>query len=210
MLQHTVLKMKLITNKALSPLFTFSPAFLHLSFILTSFSLDSRCPPKHIHTLLLNYSSTHCQHLLFLLISPQRHFNPCISSAVFFPSPFHPRKSSSFHRLLPLLSRSTFASHPLLPVPQLCQRKSSMKNVLTLHNCRFPHVSHLLDARATCLLNWCRRAMGTHTHPATHADLYICTLCAQRQTYETQAEAHIPSLYMYAASGRDNSSTALQ
>ena len=69
--------------------------------------------------------------LLCLLPIPlRRHFNPLFFSAVFLPPPpsaFHSRKSSSFHCHLPVLSHSSLASHPLLPIPQLCQRKSSMK-----------------------------------------------------------------------------------
>lgn len=123
--------------------------------------------------LLLLLSPPKLLYLFYPMISSLIHLTiSLISSAVFLPPPacsFHPRKTFPFQRCLPLLSHSWFASHPLSPVPQLCQRKSSMKNVLTLHNCHFPHVSYLLDTRVTCLLNWClwEMGLGTCTEPPT-------------------------------------------
>lgn len=182
------------------PLLTFLPAFLLPLYPSTYFSPSPvfidytpspyQSPPKHIHTLLrppkllLNTLQNTCSSSWS---PPKRHFNPLISSAVFFrhsPTPIIPRKACPFIAVFPP-SPSSFASHPFSPVAQLCQRKSSMKNVLTLHNCRFPHVSHLLESRATCMLNWCQKERLRHTcaqtlcpHPATLADVLCILFCA--------------------------------
>lgn len=100
-----------VTLKKKRAFFTFSPAFLHPLYASSS-PLFLSCPPSSsglllntfMHSfLLLNCSSTHSQHSFFLLIYPQRHFNPLISSAVFFPPPppFNPGKAHPFIVVFP-------------------------------------------------------------------------------------------------------------